>query len=335
MPRPVYARIAELRVLLLDDTAFPDAALLTLLEFASELVEHLTGQFFGPKFIDTTVDGLGKRAIQEVERNKVIEVVRLEFRRSDGSFRVIEPRYYGITETERRIRLRTILKNPLASDRAFLAGSSVLGLTAGRHISAGAPARRFPFDDQNIHMQGYFGWLDLVDKHETVLSQDLARGGTQVFLADTDDLLQNDLLLIDRKFWVIVGTLTTASIPEVPEDPGPPIVPAVPAVVGEVTIDPSPGKALTGAEVIRFGQVPLLIRNATIRTAFANQFAPGSEEEGELGRAGFIKKEETDNYEIEFFSRNRAASPETGTGDARADAILSRFRAPTPSGEWA
>ncbi len=334
MARSVYARIADLRAVFPDTTAVPDTQLQTLLELSTLLIEHYTGQFFGPKFIDVTVDGLGKRAVQEVERNKVIEVVGLQFRRSDGEFRVIDPKFFVITETQRRIRLRTILKNPLASDRAFLAGSSVLGLTQGRHIPAGSPARRFPYDDQNVRVQGYFGWLELTDKHETVLTQDLARGGTAVFLDDTDDLQVNELLLIDRKFWVLVDAVTTPSVAEVLADPGPPIVLAVPAVEGEIKIDPSPDPAAAGAAVIRFGSVPPLIRHALIRVALANQFTPGSEEEDDLFNRGFIKKEETDNYEIEFFSRVRGGSPETGTGDARADAILSRFRAPQPGGEW-
>ena len=328
MSRPVYARIADLRRVIKDETAFPDSALTELLELSTATVDSLTGQFFGPKYIDSFVDGLGKRAVQEIEQNKVIEVERIEFRRSDGSFRVIEPRFYNITDSERRIRLRTILKNPLASDRAFLAGSSVLGLTVGRHIPAGAPARRFPYDDHNVHLMGFFGWLELSDKHTTTLTSALVRGAKAVFVDDSDDLLVNDLLLIDRKFWVIVGAVTT---PSVPEDIGPPLVPAVP---GEIAIDPSPGKADVGAEVIRFGQVPLLIRNATVRTALANQFLPGSEEEADLSGRAFIKKEETDNYEIEFFSRNRGGAPESGTGDPRADAILSRFRGSSVQGEW-
>ena len=164
--------------------------------------------------------------------------------------------------------------------------------------------------------------------HEPWLRSPKAINITTFGLADTDDLQVDDLLLIDRKFWVLVDAVTLASVPE---DPGPPIVPSVP---GKVRIDPSPGLALAGAEVIRFGRVPLLIKNAAIRTAVANQFTPGSEEEAELAIRGFIKKEETDNYKIEFFSQQRGGSPESGTGDARADAILSRFRAPQPGGEW-
>ena len=109
----------------------------------------------------------------------------------------------------------------------------------------------------------------------------------------------------------------------------------IPAVEGVFAIDPSPKAASAGAEVIRFGQVPLLIRQAVLRTAVANQFTAGSDAEVELGLRQRIKREETDNYEIEFFSSNRASSSETGTGDPRADAILSRFRASTISGEWA
>lgn len=325
MARSVYARIADLRAILTDESAFPDDVLWGLLELASAMVEHYTQQFFGPRYIDTYVDGLGKRAIQEAAQNKVIEVERLEYRRTDGSFRLIDPKFYSITDSERRIRLRTIDKLPSPPDRAFLAGSQVDGLTIDRVIPPGSPARRFPYDDSNVHMVGFFGWLELSEKFETVLTADLAAGGTSVTVQDSGDVETNDLLLIDRRFWVIVGAVATTSVPE---DPGP-------AVDGVFTIDPSPKAAASGAEVIRFGQVPLLIRQAVLRTAVANQYTPGSDQEVELGLRQRIKREETDNYEIEFFSSNRSASTETGTGDPRADAILSRFRASTVSGEWA
>ena len=194
MARPVYARIADLRKILTDEAAFPDDELLALLELASAMVENYTQQFFGPKYIDTFVDGLGKRAVQEVAQNKVIEVERLEYRRTDGSFRLIDPKFYSITDSERRIRLRTIDKLPSPPDRAFLAGSQVDGLTVDRVIPSGSPARRFPYDDSNVRMIGFFGWLELSEKFETVLAQDLAKGSTSVIVEDTGDVDTDDLL---------------------------------------------------------------------------------------------------------------------------------------------
>ena len=131
MARPVYARIADLRSAFPDTTAFPDADLLVLLELSAALGESFTRQFFGPKFLDTFIDGLGKRSIQEPGQNRVIEVLSITFRRADGTFRLIEPRFYTIPDSRRRIRLRTIDKSPAPPDRAFLAGSSVHGLTHG------------------------------------------------------------------------------------------------------------------------------------------------------------------------------------------------------------
>ena len=335
MPRSVYAKISDLRAVLTDTTQYPDSRLLEMLEESADVIEMVTEQLFGPHFLQLVVDGLGARSVQEARRNKILEVVQLSHRRSDGTFQLIESKFYSVTDDARRVRLRAILTCSDPPDRAFLAGSQVYS-TAGRSgispdIPAGAPGQRFAYDDQNVSVDAVFGTIDVTTKHETTLSADLAKGALTASLADTGDIDTDDLLLIDRKFWVVVGALDTASIAAVV---GPPAVAAVPGVV---SFDPAPGAALAGAAVVRYGKIIRLIKQAAIRTALANRFLPGSEEEAALASGQRMKREKTDNYEIEFFQKGRSGiigSPESGTGDPRADAILSRFRAPTVSGEW-
>jgi len=338
MPRSVYARIFDLRAIFTDTTKYPDTALLRLLELSADIVEAVTQQFFGPRYLDFVADGLGRRFVEEANQNKIIEVKSLEHRRTDGSFQLIEARTYSVLA--RRVRLRTIDKSSSPADRAFVAGSRIsLGHghssgtgTGGQgiRVPAGSPANRFPYDDQNVRLAGVFGWLDLSDKVETTLAADLSVGDVSVSLTTTDELLQDDVLLIDNKFWVIVGSVTLASIPA---SDGPPAVVAVP---GTVAMDPSPGKATSGASVVRYGRVPRLIREAVLRTAVANKFAPGSDEELAASDDHRIKREKTDNYEIEFFAGQKKDSASSGgTGDPKADTILSRFRSSTISGAWA
>lgn len=298
---------------------YPDEKLLDLLELSADIIESITQQFFGPRRLDLVLDGLGARSVEESKQNKIIEFVSLELLRSDGTTTTISSRLFSVLD--RRVRLRPLDTNPYPPDRAFASGTH---LTHHSIVPKGTDLLRFPFNDQNVRLVAVFGWMDLVTKFETTLGADLARGATTISLTDTDDLLQNDVLLIDGRFWVIVDALTTPSVP-------------TPATPGLVAVDPVPDKALAGNPVIRFGQIPRLIRQAAIRTAIANQFIPGSEEETQLSLDSRIKREETDNYEIEFFPKggsNRAGSPESGTGDPKADAILSRFRASSLTGAW-
>jgi hypothetical protein len=273
----------------------------------------------------------------EPGRNVIIEVADLSHKTASGHLSPIRSEVYSVLK--RRIRLRSLDKSPSPPDRAFIAGSTIGTLSSdssalgggGLHIPGGSPANRFAYDDQNVRIQGVFGNIDICERFETTLAADLSRGATSMSLTDTDDLQTNDVLLVDKKFWVIVGSVTT---PSVPQDDGPPVVPLVPGVLA---LDPSPGKALSGAPVVFYGKVHRLIREAAVRTALAHQYLPGSEEEQQLGLSRRIKREETDNYEIEFFQGGGVSSvaPESGTGDPMADAILSRFRAPTVTGSWA
>jgi hypothetical protein len=308
--RPVYATVAELRAVLPDVAAYPDSKLLMMLYTASELVEVITKQFFAPKRLDFLADGLGNRSVYEAEKNKIIDVESVEIRRGDGSLYPLIGDTYSVGD--RRIRLRTLDKDPSPPNRAFLAGSSFYGMAEGSVVSAGSPARRFPYDDKNVRVVGTFGWIERSERFETTLSAPLAAGGTTMSVVDASELVKDDILLIDGAFWVIAGDIAGL----------------------DITIDPSPRKADAGASVIRWGQVPLLVREAVLRTAVAGRFDIGSEEEADIDERSRIKKEETDNYKIEFFAGPKSSFASGGTGDPRADAILSRFRAPAVAGEW-
>lgn len=313
MGRSVYATIEDLRAAgLSDETLHPDEALIDLLELSSVLVESVTGQHFGPVRKKIQANGLGRRIVEEENRNKIIEVISVEVLRfgilrefgflSNSPF-ILNGNDYALHE--RFIRIRPVDESSSPFYRAF------------RDLNEA----RFPNDDRNVEITAVFGWLDLGDKLETTLAQDLAQGATSIRLNNTGDIEKNDLLLVDGRFWVIAHEITTPSV-------------ETPATEGVVRIDPSPKKAASGAAVVRYGKVPRLVRQAVIRTAIANQTPPGSEEEQQALALRRVRREETDNYEIEFFAAPGSDKVNTGTGDPIADAYLSGFRRPSVTARW-
>lgn len=297
MARSVYATISDLRSKagLSDTTQYPDDRLLELLELSAEIIESLTQQFFGPKRLTLRIDGLGRHMVEEANKNKIIEIESVAILSPAGDSYILDPEYYVVDD--RAVRLRKLDRNPSPYERAFQAW----------------PEHRFIYDYQNVEVTGVFGWLSLDTKFETTLTTALARAGTSFQLAAPGDISVNDVLLIDSTFWVIVSAITPA---------------------GLVTIDPSPKAAGTGASVVRYGKVPLLLRESAIRVVIVNQNVPGSEEELEGQYADRIRREQTDNYEVEFYQSPSGSKVTAGTGDPIADAYLSRFRAPSISGSW-
>jgi hypothetical protein len=301
VPRSVYATIQDLRRTGLSDTSlYSDENLTYFLELASDIVEAVTGQFFGPRRLTLRESSRGFRSVEEPHKNKIIEVERVAHLHRDGSITAIDPRAYAIMD--RRIRLRHFDTDPQTLDRAFRA-----------HLTP-----RFSHDDENVEVVGIFGWLEPSEKFETTLSVSLLRGAVLLDVEAPGDIEQDDLLLIDGRFWVIVTA-----------DPVEAVSPPT-----SINIDPSPKSADTGASVVRYGKVPRLVREAVVRTAVARRFAPGSEEEIALDQARRMKREETDNYEYELFAGQGNTRSGSGTGDSIADGYLSRFRVPI-QGAWA
>jgi len=312
MARPVYITIEDLRRVVPDTTTYPDVVLQDLIEVACDLVECLTDQVFGPTQLAVTVNGWGRRAAAHTKSWKIIEVDEVRCLDTNQStqpfpYSVVDRGLYAVHD--RCVRLRTVDKRHDTFQRALYA----------------LPERRFPYDDKNVTVAAVWGDIDLDVKFVTELAVALAKGDTQVHLLDTSDLSKHDTLMIGP-FWVIVKEIV------VPSD-------VANNVVGVVSIDPSCFKADLGSEVVRYGAVHRLIREAVVRTAAARRFLPGSEEELEVESSRRIKREETDNYEIEFFQGNSGGSAGgpgfwTGTGDPIADSILSKFRAGLVQGRW-
>ena len=323
MGRSVYATIEDVRRAGVPDNAsYPDDRVLDLLELASEIVENLTQQVFGPTYKQFDANGSGRRIIEEEDRNKIIDLFQIVVLRH-GLLRrrgflsenpVFLVRNDDYTLHERYIRLRANDTSSSPFRRAF------------RDLRD----YRFANDERDVRVDGVFGWLDLSTKHETTLTQDLAFGATTIRVLDTGDIERNDLLLVDRRFWVIVKAIAVPSTPATETDP---------AVQGEITIDPAPKSAritdpTVPPAVARYGKVPRLVREATVRTFLAHSFAPGSGEEIDAMALNRIRREETDNYELELFAAPGSDRVNTGTGDARADAFLSQFRAPTVTARY-
>lgn len=303
MGRSVYATIADLRQAgLADEDVYTDEMLTDRLELAADIIEAVTGQFFGPMRLVFKANGRGREIVATPERDRIIEIESVQLIAYslvdsiwlespsvlDGSDYSIQPRF---------IRLRP-----------FDTGSSPYG-RAFRDVRQ----FRFPNDDQNVLVTGVFGWLDPAEKLEGVLAADLAVGDTELELGEEMAAEVNDLLLIDGRFWVIVTEVDGTT----------------------VTIDPSPKAAAEEASVLRYGKVPRLVRAAAIRTVLANINAPGSAAESATLEDGRMRREKTDNYEVEFFEgAGTTTAPGTGTGDVVADGYLLRFRAPSVRIGW-
>lgn len=309
MARSVYARIQDLRALSVfsDDQAFTDLRLRNILEFSSRRIEQLTNQWFGPRRLDLLRSGMGRRQVEEPNSNKIIELERLALvSPSSGAETNIENRFLAVMD--RMVRLRWTF----GESEHFLFHGDFNPLRSGDRAFMDMKRRRFPDNDNNVRLIGVFGWIDQTEKVETTLASDLSRNGTLVTLADASAIEDGDLLMIgdgDVTFWVIANADG--------------IVPA-----NTVAIDPSPKKATAGVRVVRYGQVEFMIRDATLRTAVANRFMPGSDEELELQNSRRVRREETDNYEIEFFAAPSGSKIPSGTGDPIADSVLSDFKRP-------
>jgi len=308
MPRPVYATIPSLRAAGLSDTTlYPDAVLWDLLELASDLVESLTSQFFGPVPLSFLANGEGKRAVRERNSNKIIELRSVSCVSSVGTSSLVASSRYAVHD--RCVRLRPVNTNPSPERRAFV----------------GISDPRFPYDDKNVKVDGVFGCIDQKTKVTTTLAAPLTKGATTICLTDTAEFDEDDLLLVDDKFWVVAQETIVEGDP-------------LTSTIGKIQIDASKWAAASGVPVVCYGGMLRLVKRAVIRTALAHRYLPGSEEELEAERRHRIKREETDNYEIEFFQGgsggSSAGSAASGTGDPWADSILGRFRCPSISGDW-
>jgi hypothetical protein len=310
--RSVYITIADLRRVIPDTTTFPDEVLWELIEIASDLVEYLTDQLFGPARLTIQVNGWGRRAAAHPKGWKIVEVdqvrcLETEQAQTPFPYQVVDSALYAVHP--RCVRLRTVDKRSDTFQRALYA----------------LPERRWPYDDLNVEIDAVWGDIDKDVKFETELASALSKGDTTLRLLDTSDLNKNDALTINN-FWLIVNEVTVESDPDN-------------NIVGEVSIDPSCFRADAGAAVFRYGAVHRLIRQAVLRTAVARQYVPGSEDEADVEARTRIRREETDNYEIEFFAPSSAkgaggAGFWSGTGDPIADSILSKFRAGSVQGRW-
>jgi hypothetical protein len=310
--RSVYITIDDLRRVIPDTTAFPDDVLWELIEIASDLVECLTDQLFGPTRLAVLVNGWGRRAAAHPKSWKIIQVDEVRCLDTDQAitpfpYQIVEPALYAIHD--RCVRYRPTDKRTDGFERALYA----------------YPDRRWPYDDKNVEIHAVWGDIDKDVVFETELAEALKKGDTTVKLLDTSDLNKNDALTIDG-FWLIVKSITVHSDPDN-------------NIVGEVSIDPSCFRADAGTPVYRYGAVHRLIRQAVLRTAVARRFVPGSEDEADIEARNRIRREETDNYEIEFFAPTTAkgaggAGFWSGTGDPVADSILSKFRAGPVLGRW-
>lgn len=314
MGRSVYATIADLKKVGLEDPAFSDDELMDLLELASDIVDHVTDQVFGPVYKVSKRDGLSRRIAEDEQRNKILDVIQVKVLRygiiRSSGFLSDTPQFldnddYQLATTERFIRLRPRDVSPSVYRRAV------------RDLAE----TRFPNDDGNVEVAAVYGWLETPRpaKYVTTLAASLAKGDTTLHLTAAGDIEEDDLLFIDKRFWVIAQTVTAGS----------------PALV---SIDPSPKEALIpvngSVEVVRYGQVPRMVRRATVRTALARSPQPGSVEEADQLALNRIRREETDNYEVEFYQAPGSDRVNTGTGDPIADVWLSRYRAPTVRARW-
>ena len=301
MARSIYATIQDIRDEGYDASEIPDARALKILERAADTIERLTGQFFGPKKLVVKQDGRFGRLIYEPGRNKIIEFISLFNILLSGDKSPISSNWF-------EVKSRAVKMQP-----------GEWGTPWERAVIGRRPTR-FLDQVQNVELTAVFGHIDVGEKIQTTLATPLTKGDTTVTVTDSATLEKGHILFIDDSFWLINQTDGSGG-------------------VEALTIDPSCGRASAGASVVVYGSVLADIVEASLRTALANRHGIGSSEASEADIAANIKSEKTDNYTYTLATPTggtgkTGASRYKGTGDPRADAILSHYKGPKITGRW-
>lgn len=222
--RSVYARIQDVRDegaggVLANTTLYPDARVLTLLERATDMVERLTQQHFGPIRKHFYRDGRNGRQIEEPDANKILEVEKINLVLPDHTTFTLSPQVYVVYD--RSVKLRRG-ETGLPSERAVKEGGEAWTLN---NYSKTRREITLPDELHNAEVFGTFGWMEpsvpkntfdpaaggkivLSSKEVTMLSAAVNVGDTVVSVANTGSFKVDDVLHIDPRqsnFWVIVG----------------------------------------------------------------------------------------------------------------------------------
>lgn len=235
--RSIYARIQDVRDegaggIFGNTTLYPDARVLTLLERASDMVERLTQQHFGPIRKHFYRDGRNGRQIEEPDANKILEIEKINLVLPDHTTFTLSPQVYVVYD--RSVKLRRG-ETGLPSERAVKEGGEAWTLN---NYSKTRREITLPDELHNAEVFGTFGWMEptvpkttvdpaaggkivLSSKEVTLLTTALAQGDTLIAVGSTGSFQVDDVLHIDPRqsnFWVIVGgvwklyTSTTAPI---------------------------------------------------------------------------------------------------------------------------
>lgn len=249
-----------------------------------------------------------------------------------GTFGIIEP--------------SVVISRELANEAGAVLESSKEETTLGADLNMGDTSLRvvnvgtiraddvLHIDPQGANfwviVQGVFRWVD-------VTTEALATAGVQVKIANIAQAQVGDKVTISSGVVSVTVTVTAIDVPNSRIQFAAVTLSATiaagatvraqktAAAPGAVTIDPAPESALATKKITRWGMFPRDLKEAVLRTVFAQK---GGLSDASVGDRYRLKREKTDNYEYEFFGGIEPASVAAGTGDPRADSILSRFRAP-------
>jgi len=309
-----YLTLDRLRQLGITVAQLPDADALQLIYDVSASLDGLTGQFFSPELEVHLASGDGSRITHHRELVPILKVnsLSVDVTRNRVNYYRMGDRVFG--RNLNSVGQYDLTRFQIASDTKYRLLSILYG--------------SFPIGENNIVMDGVFGYLDDRKTFETTLAVDLAVAATNIQLAETANL----------SGWIEAGDFVVVEIQAATEG-----VPAliymdiVKAVSGvNLTVDAVQAQAglpiAAGAKVYAFGCFPRPLRevmDALILRAWENDPRNSS---GSGGGTGQLLSERVDNYSYQLESKSVMAQRAGGygliTGDARLDKVLAMFTRP-------
>jgi len=302
-----YATIKDLRdegVQQSGATGANDERILALIERFSGLINRLTDQWFLPQYLQQRVDGKDTQFLSFLNKIPIIQLDTLYAVNDVNDVTEVDSGLYAVGD--RYVELHRS-RGPW--------GVRWTNTTKYPH-----PDQLFDLDPNfregalNYRMDGYFGWLENVKSTPvttTVAINMSADPDSAVMeLDDVTGILVDDVALIRNEFAVIVSRV----------DP----------ITNKIYFDPIPERAAAGDAVTVLGQVPEMIRWATVLLATRNRFRITDTKSNRQRFAGRLIMEKTDNYQY------RLSGPGDGSqgidwsssGDPEVDRILSQYTAP-------
>lgn len=279
-----------------DLAALDDIVVWDLIRSAAAVIDRYTDQWFNGEYDTWRLDGRGRPVVEHKSGIPFISIESVE-----------------VLDT------RTNRENERLTETTWHRGGTGI-LSVDEYVNRGRALERiysdFPGGPHNIKLVGALGWVENGREVETESTSELAEGGNFIDIEDAAGFQVRDVVDIvgeDDAVRVILTAVSRAQS-RLFFDPIVGLTDAIPATALVRTFGQVPRAVETVANYL-FGS---LLRDRAAFVAGEEPIAPGA-----------IKREKTDDYEIEYAintSGDSGATPTTGS--ARYDQILAQYRAP-------